>query len=59
MISKNYLLNEPIEELEVEDLQGITGLKALRVAINFDTKRKQSEWNIESVLKEIEIQPNN
>ncbi|MPS72793.1 MAG: GAF domain-containing protein [Chryseobacterium sp.] len=27
-----------IEELEVEDLQGINGLRALRVAVNYDTK---------------------
>lgn len=32
--SNNYLL-DTIEDLELEDLQGITGLKALRVALNY------------------------
>ena len=33
--SNNYLLND-IEEIELQDLQGITGLKALRVAVNYN-----------------------
>jgi len=34
--SNQFLLNE-VENLELEDLQGIFGLKALRVAVNYDT----------------------
>lgn len=33
--SKNYLL-KPVEKLIIEDLQGISGLKALRVAVNYN-----------------------
>lgn len=32
--SKKYLLNE-VEKLDIEDLKGITGLKTLRVAVNY------------------------
>jgi hypothetical protein len=34
--SKNFLLKE-VENLELENLQGISGLKALRVAVNYNT----------------------
>ncbi|SDF21163.1 hypothetical protein SAMN05421825_1307 [Epilithonimonas hungarica] len=37
-ILQNQNLLSSIEELEVEDLQGINGLRALRVAVNYDTK---------------------
>jgi hypothetical protein len=33
--SKKYLLNN-VEKIDIEDLQGTTGLKALRVSVNFD-----------------------
>ena len=33
--TKGYLLKNSTEELELEDLQGITGLRALRVAVNY------------------------
>jgi hypothetical protein len=56
LMAKDYLRNEEIEDVELEDLQGITGLKALRVAVNYDQAKIQSTWNIESMLKEIEIQ---
>ncbi len=36
----NYL-KDPIEELEIEDLQGTSGLKALRVSINYNKKSKE------------------
>lgn len=44
--SKNYILNE-VEELDLEELQGVQGLKALRIKINFDSKI-DSEKNIKS-----------
>ena len=34
--SKEYLLDE-VENVELEDLQGITGLRALRVVVNYST----------------------
>ena len=37
--SKGYFKKGTIEKLALEDLQGITGLQALRVEINFDTKK--------------------
>ncbi|WP_027382615.1 hypothetical protein [Epilithonimonas caeni] len=37
-ILQDQNLLSSIEELEVEDLQGINGLRALRVAVNYDTK---------------------
>ncbi len=33
--SKKLITNDPAEELEVEDLPGVNGLKALRVAIDY------------------------
>jgi len=36
LISKGMITPE-IEELELEDLQGVTGLKALRVAVNYES----------------------
>ena len=40
--SNNYLL-ETIEDLELEDLQGISGLKALRVEVNFENNLNKLE----------------
>ena len=39
--SKNYLL-ETVEKLEIEDLQGIFGLRALRVEINYESISKST-----------------
>ncbi len=35
LIAKNYLIEDTIEDLLLEDLQGIKGLRALRIQINF------------------------
>lgn len=52
--SSNYLL-ETIEDLELEDLQGISGLKALRVQVNY--KNNTTENNpLKEVLKIINQQ---
>ncbi|UMB61015.1 GAF domain-containing protein [Lutibacter sp. A80] len=48
---KNYFLN-PIEKLDIEDLQGITGLKALRVTINFN-KSEENNITFEEIMREI------
>lgn len=43
--SKNYLL-DIVEDLELEDLQGILGLKALRVTVNYsDSFKKNNALN--------------
>jgi len=39
--SNNFLLKE-IENLELENLQGISGLKALRVAVNYNTNSNKN-----------------
>jgi len=51
--SKNYILNT-IENLDLEDLQGISGLKALRVEINYKNSDKSniSFDEIMNVLKD-------
>ena len=50
---KNYIhflqnqgfLNQDIEEFDVEDLQGVTGLKAIRVAVNYQKNRDNLSYN--------------
>ena len=39
--SKNFLL-DTVENLELENLQGISGLKALRVAVNYNTPENKN-----------------
>ncbi|MFD2564823.1 GAF domain-containing protein [Aquimarina rubra] len=51
--SKNYLEDE-IEIVELEDLQGVTGLKALRVNILYSKNREDKEYYTYSdLMKEI------
>jgi len=47
-------LEDNIEELELKDLQGIYGLRALRVPINLLPVKLQQEMNISNLLKQIE-----
>lgn len=35
-LASNGMIHPEIEELELEDLQGVTGLRALRVAVNYE-----------------------
>ena len=51
--SKKYL-GEEVEILELEDLQGVTGLKALRVNILYHPdKNKKEFYNYEDLMKEL------
>nr|WP_109298735.1 GAF domain-containing protein [Aquimarina sp. AU474] len=51
--SKNYLENE-IEVVELDDLQGVTGLKALRVNILYNKDEQDKEYyTYEDLMKEI------
>ncbi len=51
--SKHYL-EEGIEVLELEDLQGVTGLKALRVNILYHTDDQEKEYyTYEDLMKEL------
>jgi hypothetical protein len=47
--SKNYLL-EPVEHLKLEDLQGISGLKALRVDVNYNIL-SENNITLEDIMK--------
>jgi hypothetical protein len=50
--SKGYLKKNSKEVLDVENLQGITGLKALRVTINYDNTQKQdASFDINEILE--------
>ena len=46
--SNNFLLDE-VEHLELENLQGISGLKALRVSINFKTNT-ESDISLKAIM---------
>jgi hypothetical protein len=52
--SKKYILNE-VEELDLEALQGVQGLKALRIAVKIDSKVESGE----SLTVEVENAVNN
>lgn len=47
--SSNQLKAEPIEYLDLEDLQGISGLKALRVSVNYSQVNK-SDTCIDDII---------
>ncbi len=54
LIDKGYLRKNGIELLEVENLQGITGLRAIRVAINYDNKGAADfNFNVNEILEGI------
>lgn len=50
LISKNYFMSE-IEDIEIEDLQDISGLRALRILINLDENELNSNYYSYSDLK--------
>jgi hypothetical protein len=48
------MLGNVIETFEVEDLQGVTGLKALRVSVQYDSaKEQEGTYSYEELLKEL------
>jgi len=52
MQSKKYL--GKVEKFELEDLQGVSGLKALRVEVIYNVGfDEESSLNIDSLLQEI------
>lgn len=52
LAAKGYVKENSIEMLEVEDLQGISGLKAIRVAVNYDNdKLSDKSFNINEILE--------
>lgn len=50
---KGYLKKNSSEVVDVENLQGITGLKALRVEINYGDTQLQSAFDIKDILESI------
>lgn len=48
--SKGYIL-EKVEELELEELQGMSGLKALRVGVNYENYLAENLLSIEDLMK--------
>ncbi len=51
--SKGHLKEGSLETLELEDLQGISGLKALRVEVNYNEKKVNAEFSVDKLLEEI------
>ncbi len=51
---KGYLISNSTENLEVENLQGITGLKALRVAINYNNDSNVDSFDVNKLLEGLE-----
>jgi hypothetical protein len=49
--ARGYIHNA-IEHLDVEQLQGIHGLKAMRIKVNYDEENVKSVWNREDLIKQ-------
>ena len=54
MQSKHYLTADDFEILQVEDLQGVSGLKAIRASIDFSARDTQKDVTMEELLAELE-----
>jgi hypothetical protein len=49
------MLGNVIETFDVEDLQGVTGLKAMRVAVTYNSnERPEGTYSYDDLLKELE-----
>lgn len=51
----NNLLGKEIEHLELEDVQGVVGLKALRVNVLYDVKVASGTLTYEDLVKELHL----
>ena len=55
LLQHKNMLGNVIESFDVEDLQGVTGLKALRVAVTYNTNlRPEGNYSYDDLLKELE-----
>lgn len=52
MQKKNYLGDE-IEHLELEDVQGVVGLRALRVNVLYQSEENTENISYENLMKEL------
>ena len=46
-LQNQKLIKEGVEQLDLEELQGVVGLKALRVDVNFETEHKTTAQKVE------------
>ena len=54
LVAKGYIEADSTEQFQLQDLQGITGLKALRVKVALDRKQSNMEtFTFDEVMKEI------
>jgi len=53
LLSINYLTDK-VESFELEDMQGVYGLQAVRVQINFDDTETKDLDNMEKIASEAE-----
>ncbi len=51
--TKGYIKKGSLEQLTLENLQGISGLKALRVAVNYNTKLEEADFSVDKLLEGI------
>ena len=51
--AKGYLKKNTLENLELEDLQGISGLRALRTEVNYSPEKVTPDLSIEKLLEGI------
>jgi hypothetical protein len=53
--SKNYLKKDSLEDFELQDLQGVTGLRALRAEVCYHEQNSRKEnLSIEKIIEGIE-----
>lgn len=51
--TKGHLKKDAVENLELEDLQGISGLKALRVQVNYKSNPIDTNFSVDKLLEGI------
>ena len=54
MEAKGYIKKDSVEHLKLEDLQGITGLKALRAEVNYQNQATEPSFSVDQLLAGIE-----
>jgi hypothetical protein len=56
--SKGYLTVNGHEVVDVEDLQGVSGLKALRAEINYEADQEEEGLSLAEIMHELEGEKN-
>jgi hypothetical protein len=47
------MIKDEAEHLEVEPLQGMQGLKALRITVNYETEAPRLEYDEEELMRQV------